>query len=154
MAIHYQRIFPEILENVYDQQKYLFKYTSTQRTEASFKAFVEGLFGESADRYVKADGLVNDTLLRPYKSCNEWSDQKIKKEKKKFEKTQIFSQVILDISARLGFKYALKSDQIQDIYDMCRYDLAWNLDRPSPWCVVCTRLKFIYGIRIQKKFNY
>lgn len=142
MAIHYQRIFPDILENVYDQQKYLFKYTSTQRTEASFKAFVEGLFGESADRYVRADGLANDTLLRPYNDCKEWNEQKTKKEQKKFEKNQIFTQVISDVSARLGFKYALKIDQIHDIYDMCRYDLAWNLDRPSAWCVVSKRTEY------------
>lgn len=126
------------MENVYDQQKFLFRYTSTQRAEASFKAFAEGLFGENADRYVRSDpvAIANDTLLRPYNSCPKWDENHGKEERKKFEKTQIFTQVVSDVSSRLGFKFPLKPEQIQDIYDMCRYDLAWAVDRASPWCVV------------------
>lgn len=41
-AIRYQRKFPHILERTYDRSKFLFRHTRTQRTEASFKAFVEG----------------------------------------------------------------------------------------------------------------
>lgn len=42
LAIRFQRNFPKIFENIYDPNNYLFRYTNTQRTEASFKAFVEG----------------------------------------------------------------------------------------------------------------
>lgn len=140
MAIHYQRIFPGILENVYDQQKFQFRHTNTQRTEASFKAFVEGLFGENAYRYVKVpQPTSNDTLLRPYDFCPTWSKVSTKSadsERMKFEKSQIFTQLISDVSMRLGFKYPLKLEQINDIFEMCRYDQAWKLDVPSPWCTV------------------
>lgn len=43
LAIRFQRFFPNILENLYDREKFLFRYTNTQRTEASYKAFVEGI---------------------------------------------------------------------------------------------------------------
>lgn len=42
LAIRYQRNFPHIFENVYNSEKFLFRYTNSQRTEASFKAFTEG----------------------------------------------------------------------------------------------------------------
>lgn len=133
-------MFPNILENIYDQQKFQFRYTNTQRTEASFKAFVEGLFGENAYRYVKVPPPAsNDTLLRPYEQCSTWDKDSAKStdsEHAKFEKSQIFTQLVNDVSMRLGFKYPLKIDQIEDIFDMCRYDQAWKLDVPSAWCTV------------------
>lgn len=150
LAIHYQRVFPNILENIYDQQKFQFRYTQTQRTEASFKAFVEGLFGENAHRYVKVQQTpANDTLLRPYKNCPAWNKQTAKadgSERKKFEQSQIFTQLVSDVSMRLGFKFPLKIEQIEDIFDMCRYDLAWKLDVPSPWCTVCIEFLFIKSL--------
>lgn len=65
MAIRYQRTFPNIWENIYDRQKFLFRYTNTQRTEASFKAYVEGLFGPNAHEHIRVEPPpINDTLLR------------------------------------------------------------------------------------------
>lgn len=140
LAIKYQRIFPDILENLYDRQKFSFRHTKTQRAEASFKAFIEGLFGENAYRYVEVPPPAqNDTLLRPYDSCPAWQEQKRDREdseKHKFEKTQIFQQVQSDVSARLGFKYPLKIDQLKDIFSACAFELAWKLDSPSAWCTV------------------
>lgn len=49
LAKHYQSIFPEIIGSTYKAEKFQFRYTNTQRTQASFKGFVEGLFGAGAD---------------------------------------------------------------------------------------------------------
>lgn len=43
-----------------------------------------------------------------------------------------------DVSARLGYKFPLKMNQITDMFDMCRYDQAWNLEKPSAWCAAFT----------------
>lgn len=66
LAIHYQRVFPNIMENIYDAKKFAFRYTNTQRAEASYKAFVEGLFGENAYLHVQVPPPLqnNDTLLK------------------------------------------------------------------------------------------
>lgn len=60
-----------------------------------------------------------------------------KSEYKKFLKSQTITQLVSDVSQRLGYKFPLKVQQVLDIYDMCRYDQAWNLESPSPWCAVC-----------------
>lgn len=70
LAIRYQRSFPSIMENIYDHEKFEFRYTNTQRTEASFKAFVEGLFGPNAHEHIKVTPPpTNDTLLRVILHC-------------------------------------------------------------------------------------
>lgn len=45
-AIRYQRHFPYIWESDYSPSKFSFRHTRAQRTEASFKAFVEGVYIE------------------------------------------------------------------------------------------------------------
>lgn len=46
--------------------------------------------------------------------------------------------MVNDVSQRLGYKFPLKTQQVIDMYDMCRYDQAWTLDKPSPWCTAFT----------------
>lgn len=48
------------------------------------------------------------------------------------------TQLVSDVSQRLGYRFPLKVEQVFDIFDMCRYDQAWYVDRPSPWCAAFT----------------
>lgn len=134
-------MFPELFPKHYDDKIYLFKHTNTQRTEASFKAFVDGLFGENAFEIINPDVLIfNDSLMYPYKNCPTWIKNHENLEMKKFENTKTFEKLISDVSTRLGFTTPLKLQQINDIYQMCRYTAAWFVDKPSPWCVVSETL--------------
>lgn len=45
-------------------------------------------------------------------------------------------QLVQDVSTRLGFNDSLQTRQVIAMLDMCRFDQAWNVDKPSPWCVV------------------
>lgn len=44
MAQDFKKNVPEILSSDYSKEKYFFMHTNTQRTKASYLAFVEGLF--------------------------------------------------------------------------------------------------------------
>lgn len=44
--------------------------------------------------------------------------------------------MLQDVSRRLGFKFTLKASEIETIFDACRYEQAWVLDRASVWCLV------------------
>lgn len=48
------------------------------------------------------------------------------------------TQLINDVSQRLGYRFPLKSEQVMDMFEMCRLDQAWMIDRPSPWCAAFT----------------
>lgn len=81
--------------------------------------------------------------MQPYESCpafeeNNKAEKLATSEVKKFESSPMFSQTVSDISSRLGFKFPLKTEQVLDIFDMCRFDQAWNLGHPSPWCAAFT----------------
>jgi multiple inositol-polyphosphate phosphatase/2,3-bisphosphoglycerate 3-phosphatase len=134
-----------VIEARYSRDKFKFGYTNSQRTEASYKAFVEGLFGPNADQIIDAKPEGNNSiLLRPYEMCADWNNQEDKAKDKnseyfKFQESPIFKKTLEEISTRLGFKYTLNPKQVDTIWDMCRYDQAWYLQDESPWCAAFTQ---------------
>lgn len=54
----------------------------------------------------------------------------------------MYQRMVRDVSLRLGFKFPLKISQIEAMWNMCRYDQAWTLDRPSAWCSVSVNAIF------------
>uniref|UniRef100_A0A1B0CIG3 Multiple inositol polyphosphate phosphatase 1 n=2 Tax=Lutzomyia longipalpis TaxID=7200 RepID=A0A1B0CIG3_LUTLO len=144
LAKHYQRILPNVLPNIYTSDKYLFRHTGIQRTEESFRAFVEGLFGVNAYQHVTLPPDNNNTLLRPYDYCPAWETQsdvidEPSSEMSKFIASEIYQDMLNQVSQRLGFKFQLTDDQVEQIWDMCRYEQAWYLQKLSPWCAAFTK---------------
>lgn len=143
MARRFKSQFPTLLNKTYQDDIYVFRSTDTQRTKASAKAFAEGLFGTGAD-VIHVQTYPNDTLLRGYNTCTRWKEEVDKNndtfiEKRLFEMGQQMQLLIQNVSERLGFNYRLTYRQINDMYDMCRYDKAWNIRNLSPWCAVFSK---------------
>lgn len=44
--------------------------------------------------------------------------------------------MLKNVSAHYGFKYDLEEKTIKNIYDSCRYEKAWEINKLSPWCSV------------------
>lgn len=108
----------------------------------SYRGFVDGLFGEGAyQRLPEISIPVEDYLLRPHDQCPKWADQVAALEKSssqlsKFEDGTLYTQMAKDVSTKAGYSSALKSNRIKWMFEMCYYDLAWELKRESPWCSV------------------
>lgn len=65
IASRYQRAFPSLLPTTYSHSKYTFQHSDTQRTQASFRAFADGLFGFNAYQVVTPEPIPpRDLLLR------------------------------------------------------------------------------------------
>ncbi|XP_062550122.1 multiple inositol polyphosphate phosphatase 1-like [Armigeres subalbatus] len=137
--------YPELFNGTYDKQRYLFRHTNTQRTEASFKAFVEGLFGDEAYNSIDATSdPSDDTLLKAYDFCPAYDANKDKNdepnsEASKFLQSRLYIQTLSEISKRLGFDYTLSTEQVEDLWDACRFEQAWHPYENSPWCSVFTK---------------
>ncbi|XP_031619290.1 multiple inositol polyphosphate phosphatase 1-like [Contarinia nasturtii] len=162
IAARYRQFLPNIFEDNYNKQKYLFRYTDVQRTEASFKAFVEGLFGSNAHQYINVPPQSeNVKLLKPYKFCAS-NEEKItgnQSEYRKYLRSNIMTQLAIDVSERLGFGCPLKITQILDVYDMCIYEHAWNPKATSAWCSAFTpsqihELEYIEELRKYYESGY
>ncbi|XP_055295864.1 multiple inositol polyphosphate phosphatase 1-like [Sitodiplosis mosellana] len=145
IAKRYKQLFPNIFEDTYDEEKFSFRYTDVHRTEASYRAFVEGLFGLDAHEYIHVPPhQENIKLLKPYKFCPTDEEEITGKdsEYRKYLKSKTISQLVMDVSKRLGFECPLKMRQVLSMYDMCVYEQAWNLSDSSPWCAAFTPSQF------------
>lgn len=122
-----------------------FRHTQSQRTEGSFKAFVEGLFGDNANEHIRAEQSgANNTMLSPHKDCplyqaNKRNNELPSSEVNKFIASSIYQDMAKEVSQRLGFKLTLPPTQIELIWDMCRYEQSWYIQQISPWCAAFTK---------------
>ncbi|XP_055601964.1 multiple inositol polyphosphate phosphatase 1 isoform X2 [Uranotaenia lowii] len=145
MAKRYQDRFYEVFSGQYRKERFLFRHTDSQRTEASFKAFVEGLFGDGMSEYIKPEPEpTDDKLLKPYDFCPAYDANKDKNklpdsELNKFIASPLFQITLSDISTRLGFRYNLSLDQVDAMWNACRFEQAWHLQQLSSWCSVFTK---------------
>lgn len=142
LAKRLKKRFPAVLSERYRMKQYLFHYTSTQRTEASFRAFVDGLFGNGANNYINAEPeTYRNTMLRSYKFCPAYDQNKKRikhpdSESSKFLRSRLYLQTLSDISTQLGFNTTLSSDQFKAMWDACRFEQAWYPKHSSTWCSV------------------
>lgn len=148
LAKNYQRIFPNIYPTTYNEQDFLFRYTDTDRTRDSYVAYIDGLFGRGSENYVKDQKPIgNDTLLKPYTYCPLWIQynkgidnpkNNTDSESYRFEHSLVMKSTIEEVSQRLGFKYTLEAEVVSTMYDMCRFEQAWFVSKPSVWCAAFT----------------
>lgn len=57
-----------------------------------------------------------------------------------FVGTKTYNDLIQNVSRRLNTKTPLENSEISVMWDECRYQQAYHLNKPSPWCAV----SFIY----------
>lgn len=68
-------------------------------------------------------------------------------ETSKFRKSEIFLKLRNDVSMKLGYHEPLSDQIIVNIYDMCRFEKSWNVEKSSPWCSV-SQIVFAFPILI------
>ncbi|XP_063240305.1 multiple inositol polyphosphate phosphatase 1-like [Bacillus rossius redtenbacheri] len=139
LAMRFKTRYPGLLERPYSVGMYEFRYTVKERTKQSAEVFSRAMFGHSSIHFMEPTE--NDTLLRPYHVCDTWRKQvdenpETYKEMHLFEEGPEMQNLIQNVSSRLGFRYKLNIHQINMMYDMCRYDKAWQVKQLSPWCAV------------------
>lgn len=143
IAHNFRTYLPNLFESPYDENKFHFRHTDTERTRSSFRAFVNELFGENKHEHIDAEPPRSrpDHLLKAYANCGLWRDQKKQlkqstSEVHKFQNSSTFQRFIADVDSRFGFNGTLSVKRVKDIYDICRYEQAWQTDKASVWCAV------------------
>lgn len=70
VAQRYRNAFPTLLPTAYNRNWFTFRHTDRQRTQATVRAFADGLFGHNGYRQVYVEPVANpDNLLRPHDGC-------------------------------------------------------------------------------------
>lgn len=144
IAQNFKRYLPNLFQRPYDAKKFHFRHTNTERTRSSFRSFVDELFGEFSYTNIDAEIPPNqpDMLLKGYANCPLWRDQKKKlkqqpdSEVNKFVNSDVFLKLLADVDSRFGFNGTLTVERVEDIFNLCRYEQAWQTDKISIWCSV------------------
>lgn len=58
-----QKMFPQLFDKKYSKHAYKFLYAKERRTRDSYRAFVEGLFGDKAYEHIRPPQITEDELL-------------------------------------------------------------------------------------------
>jgi len=135
--------FPDLLAK-YEKDLFRLRSTNTQRSQLSGRSFTTGLWTRPISQKVQWEQVLkpHDPILRFYKVCNKWKKDVKKnpdslKERQLFEKSNLMSEVKLNISNFLGLKDPILSMADLDMmYVMCNFDSAWNPVKSSPWCAL------------------
>lgn len=112
------------------------KSSSKSRCKDSAAAYLEGLGLEDVE--VQED----DELIRFYDYCpkyveevvGEWMVSDTYKEANKLMASEAWTQMLDRVSAETGT--TITRAEIELMWDMCRYERAWNPSLSSPWCPV------------------
>ncbi|KAG6448995.1 multiple inositol polyphosphate phosphatase 1 [Manduca sexta] len=161
LAQAWKQRYPGLLTT--NRHDYLFKFVNDQRSTNTFRAFTEGLFGAQAEGFdVPREN--DEKLLRPYKFCPQWTKQVEENndtllQRDIFESKQEYHEMISNISQRLGFNYDLNKETVHQMYQICRYNKAWDVSEISPWCAVFTRedlkrLEYVEDLETFYKYGY
>ncbi|XP_022831181.1 multiple inositol polyphosphate phosphatase 1-like [Spodoptera litura] len=153
--------FPGLMTS--NSQNYLFKFVNDQRSSNTFKSFTEGLFGDQAES-LDIPKENDEKLLRPFKFCPAWNksvgeNNDTVSQLNIFESKMEFKEMISNISLRLGFNYDIQKEIVLRIYEMCRYNKAWDVSKISPWCAAFTnedlkRLEYAEDLDTYYRYGY
>ncbi|XP_033215557.1 multiple inositol polyphosphate phosphatase 1 isoform X2 [Belonocnema kinseyi] len=159
LALRLREGFPSLLkpnDTSRMNSNYLFESTKTQRTEASMEAFIEGLFG-SKNAVTPKTAPQNDTLLHANKNCPTWEEATNNEgyytEVKKFNEGPEMQNVLVNVSRRLGFTENLTLDTVNIMYDMCRFEKAWRIEKVSTWCAAFSKNE-LRTLEYREDLNY
>ena len=132
----------ELLQS-YEEDMFKLRSTNTQRSQQSGHSFTTGLWTRLVGRKVKWEEpeLPHDPIIRFYKLCDKWKREVKKnpdsmKERRLFEESQVMKDLRLNMTSILGLGTTspLTMSDLDMMYVMCNFDLAWKPSKHSIWC--------------------
>lgn len=138
LARRYQRAFPTLLPSVYDRSRFTFRHTDRQRTQATVRAFADGLFGENAYRFVFFPDPPNpDALLRPHDNCPLYDQaSNTQAERDRWQNSAEFQGTLTRVNDKLGLTggQRLTARQMRTMWELCQFHQLWYPEIDGPYC--------------------
>jgi multiple inositol-polyphosphate phosphatase / 2,3-bisphosphoglycerate 3-phosphatase len=140
LARRYQQAFPTLLPSTYDRTRFSFQHTDRQRTQATVRAFADGLFGDQAYRNVFFPAPPNpDPLLRPHDNCPLYDQaSNTQAERDRWQNSAEFQQTLNTINNRLGLVggQRMSARQMRTMWEICQFEQLWYPATTAPFCGV------------------
>lgn len=138
IAQRYQRAFPTLLPSVYNRGQFTFRNTNRQRTQATLRAFADGIFGYNGFQQVVVEAVPDpDRLLRPHDGCplyDSVSDNTI--QRAAWQNGAQFQAMMNLVNNKLGLtgNQRLSARQTRTLWDICNFEQLWDMSTPAPFC--------------------
>ncbi|XP_054712174.1 multiple inositol polyphosphate phosphatase 1-like isoform X2 [Uloborus diversus] len=134
LARNFKKRFPAIFNQDYTPEKFVFEYTSRERTRSTAEYFAKGLFDEGY-KDIDFEEKLNDEVLQFHKKCQRM--QKDCKDKSlnvleiiEFDHGPLMMKLTKSISDKVGFE--LTMDEVLTMYKACFFTYALDMD--DAWC--------------------
>ncbi|KAG4073781.1 hypothetical protein HA402_001005 [Bradysia odoriphaga] len=147
IARRFQQVFPDILTETYSADRFHFRHTESDRTNASIRAFAAGLFGQAgAQNVVYEDVPERDWFLRPFDFCPEFWEEVAdwEAQRQAFRQGPEFDEMLSEVNRKLGFHGsapALSFETIYVMWEWCRFETSATFELSesetggdSAWC--------------------
>lgn len=134
----YQRAYPSLLPTSYNRNQFTFRHTNRQRTQATVRAFADGVFGRDAYQRVTVEPVQDpDRLLRPHDGCPLYdavSDNTV--QRTAWQNSAQFQRMMTLVNDKLGLtgNQRLSARQVRTLWDICNFEQLWDMSRPAPFC--------------------
>lgn len=140
IARRYQQAFPTLLPSVYNPARFTFRHTDRQRTQATVRAFMDGIFGFNGHQQVFVEPVPSpDRLLRPHDDCPLYdanSDNTV--QRAAWQNGAQFQLMMSQVNDKLGLlgNQRLSARQTRTIWEICQFEQLWDMTAPAPFCGV------------------
>lgn len=138
IGMRYQKLFPTVLQNFYNQQRFLFRHADTQRSRASISAFAAGIFGDW-NHVVFEPVPEQDILLRPIHFCPLFTATVAQQpQQAAFALRPEIRDMLAQVNRRLGLRGSsqLSFDEVLLAWEWCRFETG-STDgfQSAAWCI-------------------
>lgn len=138
IAQRYQRYFPTLLPSAYNRARFTFRHTDRQRTQATIRAFADGIFGFNGFQQVVIEPVANpDPLLRPHDGCPLYdaaSDNTV--QRAAWQNGNEFQTMMNQVNDKLGLQgnQRLNARQTRTLWEICSFEQLWDFTVHAPFC--------------------
>lgn len=128
----FKKRYPTFLRGQ-DRTAFSFRSTEARRTQESAAWYGRGLL----DAEVRP--VSDDELLKFYAFCPAWdravdTNASARAEVTKFQEGSVVKAALERVSHRLGFLKTLSYEEVDLLWEACRYDQAWDPNVEGTWC--------------------
>lgn len=140
LAQRFQHAFPTLLPSTYSRERFTFRNTDRQRTQATVRAFADGLFGHNGYQQVFFEPVPEpDPLLRPHDGCPLYdavSDNTV--QRTAWQNGAEFQTMLSQVNTKLGLlgNQQLTPRQARTLWEICNFEQLWDMSTPAPFCGV------------------
>ncbi|XP_050440391.1 multiple inositol polyphosphate phosphatase 1-like [Adelges cooleyi] len=136
LALRLKRQFPNLFSTNYDASKFKFLSSPKPRATASATVFFQSLFNTNPEKDLPTTKNDDRISLSKCKVIVDDDAMDGSEEVNKFQNSPSVQSVVSSVSMKMGLSNNLTYNDVQLIFESCRYEKAWYPQSSPAWCAL------------------